>query len=405
MKNVILLTIDTLRRDVFGCYGNGEGFTPFIDSIQNRCIRFENAQSCGPYTQASFPGILASTHFLEYGLQKELDRKKVLVSEPLKRNGITTAAFHSNAYMCEYFGWNRGWDTFYDSMDEPDELITDHCPYIKGNLINDKVNTWLDSHIQEPEYNRFFLWAHYMDVHEPYVPDMKYLQRVDPSITISADEMFKLFTDVILPRDASDKDTVSLLRKLYQAHVLEVDEYARSFFEMLEKHGVLDDSIVIITSDHGDEFDDHGGLSHDGKMYGELTNVPLFIFDPSLDEGKVCNLEVSGADTPPTVLNLFGLENEPSYYGSSLLPLEEYGERGCFGECIGKLQHKMKPDDKPAHYLRENNLKLIHRQDNNSFELYDLEADPGETNNIVGSSKNTEKMKSRLVEFVHRNSQ
>lgn len=104
MKNVILLTIDTLRRDVIGCYGGKGGLTPFIDSIQDRCIRFNNALSTGPYTQAAFPGILTSSYYLEYGpkIPRNLPKERVLISEVLKKHGILSAGFHSNAYLCSF---------------------------------------------------------------------------------------------------------------------------------------------------------------------------------------------------------------------------------------------------------------------------------------------------------------
>jgi len=111
MKYVILLTIDTLRWDALGCYGGGN-LTPFIDSIQDHCIRFNQAHSSGPYTQAAFPGILTSSYYLEYGRQKMLSEERVLISEVLNKSGIVSAGFHSNPYISGYFGWNRGWDVF-----------------------------------------------------------------------------------------------------------------------------------------------------------------------------------------------------------------------------------------------------------------------------------------------------
>jgi len=108
MKNVILLTIDTLRKDVLGCYGSKEGLTPFIDSLQDKCIIFNRCRAVGPYTQASFPGILASSYYLEFGRDKQLSPQRTLISEVVKNGGFTTAGFHSNPYLSEYFGWNRG---------------------------------------------------------------------------------------------------------------------------------------------------------------------------------------------------------------------------------------------------------------------------------------------------------
>lgn len=400
MKNVILFTIDTLRKDMLGCYGNTEGLTPFLDSIQDKCITFTNSHAVGPYTQASFPGILTSNYYLEYGREKKLNPKKTLISEALKRNGITTAGFHSNPYLCTFFGWNRGWDKYYDSMDDK---VDDISPYIKGNVINEKVDQWLSGYITSQDYNPFFLWVHYMDVHEPYVPDQKHINQIDSSVKLGTDEMMKLFKDVVLKRDASNKETVDLLRKLYKAHVIEVDEYAEIFFDILKKHNLLENTVIIITSDHGDEFCDHGGLSHNGKMYSELVNVPFFIYDLSLEKGQKSDILISGADIPPTVLKLFSLEPEPNFKGQAILPIENYSLEGCYGEAIGKLTNKMQETDKPVYYYRKDNLKIIYRVENENREMYDLKEDPKELNNIADSSPLAAEMKDKLNAFINRN--
>ncbi|MCK5850033.1 MAG: sulfatase [Kiritimatiellae bacterium] len=400
MKNVILLTIDTLRKDVLGCYGNDSGLSPFIDSIQDKCIRFTNTQAVGPYTQASFPGILTSSYYLDqpdHGKGKILSTERTLISEVLQRKGISTAAFHSNAYMCDFFGWNRGWDTFYDGMEAE---VTDEVPYVKGDAINGKVDNWFASRLSKEK--PFFLWAHYMDIHEPYVPPRKYVDMVDSSITQSEQEMFKLFEDVILPRDISSDDTVQLLKKLYDAHVIECDEFVKNFFDILEKHGVLDNSVVILTSDHGDEFAEHGGLSHDGKMFSELVNVPLLIHDGNQSETDICETLVSNVDIPPTILHLFGHDPSDKFQGQSLLPLADYPQKGCFGEAIGKTG-RAKETDKAVFYYRENQLKITYREESDTWEMYDLDADPKELDNIIETSSQTEKMKAALEKRINRN--
>ncbi len=166
------------------------------------------------------------------------------------------------------------------------DQVTDMVPYISGDIINKKAANWLGTYTKQADYKPFFLWAHYMDVHEPYIPDQKYIDKIDPSIKLTKGEMFTMFKEVILPRDASDPDKIELLRKLYCAHVIQVDEYAKEFFSNLETLGLLDNTIVIITTDHGDEFGDHASLSHDGNMYSELLNVPLIIYDSDLKENK-----------------------------------------------------------------------------------------------------------------------
>ena len=106
MKNVILITIDSLRADMLGAYGGEDNLTPFIDSITDNMVIFSYPFATGPYTQASFQGILASEYYLEYGKEKKLNKDKTLISEPLKENGIYTAGFHSNAYLSYFFGYN-----------------------------------------------------------------------------------------------------------------------------------------------------------------------------------------------------------------------------------------------------------------------------------------------------------
>lgn len=393
MKNVILLTLDTLRKDVLGCYGDENGLTPFFDSLEDKCIRFTRAQSVGPYTQASFPGILTSSYYLEYGKEKKLSPKRTLISEMLQKAGIMTAGFHSNPYLSDYFGWNRGWDVFYDSMDED---VSPEVPYLKGNEINSKVGEWLSSHTRGREYRPFFLWLHYMDVHEPYIPERKYIDMVDPSINLSRDEMFDLFKNVVLKRNMPDERTLKLLKKLYHAHVREIDGYTKDFFDLLGELNLLRDSVVVITSDHGDEFGEHGGLSHDGKMYSELIDVPLLVYDCDRARGEVHNALLSTVDISPTIVHLFGLEPVRDFEGRSFLPPGDYAEKGCFGEAIGKIGHKEKDTDKPVYFYRVNDLKTIYRESGNIWEMYNLKEDPKEVNNIIDTSSEARHMKEKL---------
>ena len=397
--NVILLTIDVLRKDFLGCYGNKKGLTPFVDSLQNKCIRFTKGQASGPYTQASFPGILTSSYFLEYGKPRGLSDQRTLISEPLKQSGITTAAFHSNPYMSAFLGWNRGWDFFYDSMEDE---VEPRMPYVRGNIVNQKAINWLSSYYKEGSKKPFFLWLHYMDVHEPYVPEKKYVDMIDPSVNLSQDEMYGLFENILLKRDVSDLSKVELLKKLYEMHVREVDDYVKEFFGILEKFGLLQDSVIIMTNDHGDEFNEHGGLSHDDKMYSELIDTPLLIYDPGRDKGEVCDTLVSNVDIPPTIIHLFGLEPVPGFEGHSLLPLKDYPQKGVFGEAIDQHSQRGGDINRDIYFYREQDLKVIYRANLATWEMYDLKEDPGELNNIVDTSPAAEGLKKKLMPKVRR---
>jgi len=399
MKNVILLTIDALRKDALGCYGNGQGLTPFIDSLQSKCIRFTKAQACGPYTQASFPGLLTSSYFLDGGKPEGLSLQKTLISEPLKDARITTAGFHSNLYLSGLAGWDRGWDVFYDSIDDE---VGDRIPYIKGDVINQKAANWLSSHLADHRPKPFFLWLHYMDVHEPYLPEQKYIDMVDPSLAVSPDEMFALFKTVLLKRDVSDLGKVQLLRRLYDVQVREVDRYVQEFFSCLQGFGLLESSVIILTSDHGDEFNEHGGLSHDDKMYSELIDVPLLIYHADRDAGELCQRPVSNIDIPPTILGLFGLGPEKGFEGHSLLPLAAYPHKGCYGEALYHEPGHGEDIHRDVYSYREDDLKIIYRANDDRWEMYDLQKDPLELNNIVDAAPEAARFKSKLLPRVRR---
>ncbi len=397
MKNVILLTLDATRKDVLGIYGNKKGLSPFIDSLKDKSLVFTKVQTTGPYTQAAFPGIMTSSYYLDYGKPKGLAPERTLISEPLKEAGIFTAGFHSNPYCSGYVGWNRGWDVFYDSME--DEVGT-RIPYIRGGIINNKVINWLQSYVKEGDYKPFFLWLHYMDVHEPYMPEKRYIDMVDPSVTLSEDQMYDLFKNTVLKRDASDPAKVEILKRLYDIHVREVDIYAQEFFAAAERLDILKDSVVIITNDHGDEFNEHGGLSHDDKMFSELIDAPLIIYG-SGQSGEVGKL-ASTIDIAPTIVQLFGLQPVAAFKGHSLLPLEGYPQKGAYAEAFDQKSQRGGDIEKDIYCYREEDLKIIYRANLDEWELYDVRADPRELDNIVDTSPVAEELKNKLRPMVRR---
>jgi len=398
MKNVILLTLDATRKDVFGVYGNRKGLTPFTDSLVDRSVVFSKCQSAGPYTQASFPAILCSGYYLDYGKPEGLAPQRTVVSEVLQKVGIFTTAFHSNPYCSSMQGWDRGWDIFYDSLD--DDLEDERLSYVRGYTINAKVTAWLSSYVKRSNPAPFFAWIHYMDVHEPYMPERKYIDLADPSINIDQDEMYDLFENTLLKRNVSDPEKVSLLKRLYDVHVREVDCYIESLFKSLDDLDLLKDTAVIITSDHGDEFNEHGGLSHDDKLYSELIDVPLLIYGAG--EKAHSHDVVSSIDISPTILHLFGMESNPAFQGRSLLPVSRYPEKCAFGEAISHKSIKGGDINKDIYFCRQGDTKLIYRAGNEQAEMYDLKHDPRELNNIAGASQETANLQSKLKPRIRR---
>jgi arylsulfatase A-like enzyme len=159
---------------------------------------------------------------------------------------------------------------------------------------------------------------------------------------------------------------------------------------------LLEESIIIITSDHGEEFGEHGGLSHDGKMYSELINIPLIICDPLQGKEQRRETAVSLIDIPPTVLYLFGFEPYSSFAGRSLIPLETYQDEGIYGDSFVKYGSDESSSLNGVYFYREKDLKIIYRDDNDSWEMFDLKEDPDEMNNIFNSSPLSKEMKNKL---------
>lgn len=181
-----------------------------------------------------------------------------------------------------------------------------------------------------------------------------------------------------------------------------MDDTVRDLLGVFEEKDVLRDTVIIMTSDHGDEFGEHGGISHDGKRYSELIEVPLMIYEPQRQKGLVCDTLVTTLDISPTIVHLFGLDPVKAFEGSSLLPLEGYQEKGIFGEAVDKYKSFETGEEKEVHYYREGDLKIIYRERDDAWELYDLKSDPKETRNLIDTSPLTETMKQRIRPRVRR---
>jgi len=167
-----------------------------------------------------------------------------------------------------------------------------------------------------------------------------------------------------------------------------------TLFKAFEESGVLEDSVVILTSDHGDEFTEHGGLSHRDKMYSELIDTPLLIYNSG--ESVECDALVSNVDVSPTICSLFGVEPSPKWEGRSLLPLEQITQKGCFGEAIDMKSKKGGDMDRDIYFYRKEDLKIIYRPGEEKWEMYDLGMDPSEGDNIVDSHPAADEMKAAL---------
>jgi arylsulfatase A-like enzyme len=137
-------------------------------------------------------------------------------------------------------------------------------------------------------------------------------------------------------------------------------------------------------------------------MYSELIDVPLIIFEPHRQKPETCSTLVSTIDIPPTIVHLFGLKPAGSFEGNSLVPLEGYPARGCYGEALDISALQERGELKEVHYYREEDLKVIFRETDDSWELYDLGGDAGELHNLMETSPAAEAMRGKLMPRIGR---
>jgi len=401
MTDAVLITIDSLRQDHLGCYGYERNTSPNIDEVASNSHKFSNAFAHAGTTRKSFPTILTSSYTYMYGGYEKITEGRTLISEVLKQEGYTTSGFHSNLFLCSDFGYQRGFDTFYDSKTEPgitaklrqyvktkldqDSLLygvlqKTHdaaeksagvdvgSSYVTAGEITDLSIEWVNA--ADSTTDRF-LWTHYMDVHHPYVPPEEY-QFEFRDTPISDRRAVKLRRKMLeSPDDVTETERQDLI-DLYDAEIRFTDhEIGRLVDEVKKSWG--DDTVVIITADHGEEFQEHGQFSHN-TLHDEGIHVPLILDTPD-GSGEYDDM-VGLVDVSPTIADYAGCDIPENFYGYSLKSLVEEGEwerEYVIGDCNGS-------QGKPERFLyRDKDWKYI----TNPERLYKLGTDPEEMENIV----------------------
>lgn len=433
-KNVILITIDSLRCDHLSCLGYHKNTTPNLDQMADEGVLFTNAISCGPDTPSSIAPLLTSTYVLQPlvthgGIDKlkkliadepnkiksrlkefemigamtfEIYNDKTTIHKILKNNGFNTAAFHSNPFLSRYSNLGKSFDYFYDSfsnlggtrkhkirlrkfLENNIKLFTfiknlynkvrsDNTPYDRAETINKKAITWLEN------YNsNFFVWIHYMDVHFPYKP-LKKFQNIFRSQSINNLEMSKLnYKMTHQPEEMSEHEIKDII-DLYDAEIRYVDHAIRSLINELDDMNILDETLIIITADHGDEFRDHGDFIHNAKLYDELIKVPLIIYNSAYKNIKFEDT-ISLLDISPTILDFFDIPIPKTFQGNSIIPLLDGGRKssGVISESLGKGKLNIS--------YRTHDWKFILNDITGKNELYNLRKDPEEKINLIDIEK------------------
>lgn len=369
--NILLLTVDTVRYDhtSFGGYPeeSGRDTTPNLAELVARSTSFTFANAPSAGTMASVPAILTSKFFhsgialdedVKRGMPPRLRPQNVLISEILKREGYATGAILTHEYFNDW-GMEQGFDS-YDN-----ELGKEHAPYkVTSHDLTDRAIAWISRHADK----KWFLWAHYLDPHGRYVAH------------------------------PGEKSFGSTEKDLYDGELYFTDKHLGRLFDQLERMPGAERTIIIITSDHGDGFNEHGFINHGMALYRELVHVPLIFYIPDLPPR-----EVPGATSPldilPTVADLVGADvSGLSFEGESLVPQLFHGRDAHHRVVFAETNWP-----KPLRAAITSDYKLVYDLRNNIYELYDLEKDPWEKRNLAHVDKQgLEKMKGYLDDWLER---
>jgi arylsulfatase A-like enzyme/predicted Zn-dependent protease len=366
--NVVLITVDTLRADRVGCYGFNPDVTPTMDSWAARGVRFENCISQTPLTFPSHTTILTGTLPLFHGVRDNggfvVPPQLETIAEVFKSAGYTTAAFVSAYVLDSKWGLNQGFDYYFDRFDlgRFEKISLGEVQRRADETINETLS-WLEKNSQNP----FFLWVHLYDPHTPYDPPEPYRSQ---------------FSD-----------------RPYLGEIAYTDSQLARLKDYLEKTGLQENTLLVLTSDHGESLGAHKESTHGFFVYQEALHVPL-IFVPPSDKfaGKTYSGVVTLADVMPTILDFVGLPLPAEVQGMSLVRYfagnKKPEERLAYSETFYPRYHYGWSE---LRSFQNNRYKLIIAP---VPELYDLQKDPEEQKNLVYLEKATyEKLSKQAEEF------
>lgn len=419
--DVILVVIDTARADYLQPYNTWRLTSPFISAVAKQGIVFTNAYSTSGWTVPAMASMMTGLYPSQHGIvsssneelkeiiQQELPQEAVTLAETLKDNGYRTFGVSTNLHLTPRFGFAQGFDVF-----AGDRFAFKPFPQIAVDSMSDQIR----------KSDKFFLWLHYFDAHFPYYERAPWFHRWNDSVYHTADELcfdaaaqlyrmekslplnsrvpskdLSLLTDYVgsfsknplnlffgLPvlikasgEEGANAEYTKYLRAAYQSELRSID---CDMEKLLEGLGIDDQTLLIITADHGEEFFEHGGLGHHMEsLYQELIRVPLIVRLPySRNKGKTIHTPVSIVDIMPTLLELLDIPQPGKLAGQSFAHLMENGDTGKADRDV--LSERTLPTGEEIRSLIRFPWKYIHHFSTDRGELYNLEQDQGERKDL-----------------------
>lgn len=371
--NVVFITVDTLRADALGVYGNGRpGITPTLDALAAKSFVFERAYSTSSWTRPAIASLLTGKHPTELGIMSEggkhrLSEHATTLPELFADLGYETAGWYTNPHF--KFGMEQGFrERNYRPTDDAEKVY-------------DEVVSWVTQQAQ----SRYFLLVHTVDPHDvykhheefPFAPQKSKMRTVAYLFPKSGSGIGGSCSNRDKARALSDEELAEM-RACYDQEVAFTDRQIGRLVDALEETGQMDRTIIVFSADHGEEFRDHGSYWHGCTLYDELVRVPLLIYVPGT-MGRRIQAPVSIVDLYPTLVDLItppALE-EIDVSGRSLRPLLEVAPWKsppvyATTEFRGPLRQMVILGDR----------KLVSSPSATDIEAYDLGRDPKETKNL-----------------------
>lgn len=366
--NVVLITIDTLRADHLGCYGHTKVKTPAIDRIAKEGVLFQRAFTPVPVTLPAHTSILTGLYPAYHKVRNngtfKVDSQLVTLAEVLKEKGYQTGAFVGAFVLDSRYGLDQGFDFYNDYFEkDPNQSFLIYNERVADKVVKSAMG-WLDQHHQQ----KFFLWLHCFDPHAPY----------------EAPEPF-----------ASAYQT-----NPYDAEIAYVDAVLGKFFAYLDQKDLFNNTLVVITADHGEGLGEHAEKTHAIFLYESTLHVPLIMRLPGLiPSASIIDQDVCSVDIMPTVLDLLKIKaDEASCQGQSLTKFLEGSKKQMERELFSETYYTLYNHHwSQLEGLRAGRWKFIKAP---RSELYDLLNDPREMNNLFNKEKEIAKqLESRLLSF------
>ena len=416
LPNVVFVLVDALRHDRLGSYGYGRDTSPLVDRLGREGVVFNRTYSHGNKTIRAMPSLFTGMLPPHHGalgrrdLVIPLPESRVTITEMLRDAGYTTIGMLSNVFMKTPYNLNQGFDRVEEfnavryglslerglsrlGVVEKPVNATGGAP--DGAEVTDKAIEWL--HRLDTE-RPFFMYLHYMDVHHVYSPPPEYVRRFSSSDEVLAVDAKMLNRKTMrlvqeLMQHRLDDVELTRLSDLYDGCIRYTDDQIARFMAELEALQLDRETIFVFTSDHGDEFFEHGSLYHTNLLHEELIRVPLVLWRSGRSYQRRVNDMARHIDVLPTLAAMVGIDPPEQSMGRNLLPTIENGDPTGVEESFSMGDYNS--------CLNRDFWKILYVDSSGSYLLYNLEDDTlGRTEVSVRYPDVFEEMKARLDKYL-----